>query len=258
MTDIEPALQAHSRVVDAVSALLRRIRSEAPIPHLTWTVGELGAHLLGSVRDYERAACEDCDVWTDLRDGDAENARQIQRTQERDTSTIAARLESAVVSLHDVWRCADGPVRWSGGLRLPVDVVLGIHLADMLVHGWDLARAARTSWRIDRADAVLALHAVARVAPHFVAPAAERFSGVYEVRLRGNHRLIFAFEKGTLRTDDVGIEHIDCRLSADPATFLLTSYGRVRVWRAATTGKIRAAGRKPWLALRFKSLLVSP
>ena len=50
----------------------------------------------------------------------------------------------------------------------------------------------------------------------------------------------------------------DCVITADPVAFLLVGYGRVgqsgRIWR----GKLRAGGRRPWLALRFSSLLIRP
>jgi hypothetical protein len=102
------------------------------------------------------------------------------------------------------------------------------------------------------------LRAIGAIAPHFVAPEAQGFSGAYEIRLRGDGRVVFAFDDGTLRIDPADDQRIDCRLSADPAVFLLASYGRIPVWRTALTGAVIASGRKPWLAFRFKSLLSSP
>lgn len=258
VTDLDAVLQAHERVTAAFAAAIRTAPGETRVPHLAWTVGQLGAHVLAGIRAYEQAAREGGNVWSSLSEGDAENARLLERTPEREPGVIADLLEPAARSLHQAWRSADSVVHWSGGLTLPVDVVAGVQLADVLVHGWDLTRVTRTPWKISSGDAILAIRAVAVIAPHFVAPAAQDVSAVYEIRLRGDGRLVFAFDDGALSVDVGDQRRVDCRVHADPATFLLTSYGRLPVWRAAMSGGLIASGRKPWLALRFKSLLVSP
>ncbi len=50
----------------------------------------------------------------------------------------------------------------------------------------------------------------------------------------------------------------DCVITADPAAFLLVGYGRVRQRSQILRGKLRAGGRRPWLALRFSSMLIHP
>ena len=50
----------------------------------------------------------------------------------------------------------------------------------------------------------------------------------------------------------------DCTISADPEAFLLVGYGRSSQWGPILRGKIFASGRKPWLGLKFNSLLVKP
>jgi hypothetical protein len=48
----------------------------------------------------------------------------------------------------------------------------------------------------------------------------------------------------------------DCRLSADPVAFLLAGSNRQSQWKTLLTGKMVAFGRKPWLALNFKTVFV--
>ena len=43
-------------------------------------------------------------------------------------------------------------------------------------------------------------------------------------------------------------------MSSDPQTFLLAGIGVVSQLRAAMSGKLRAGGRKPWLAFAFPRL----
>ena len=51
---------------------------------------------------------------------------------------------------------------------------------------------------------------------------------------------------------------VDCHLSVDPAAFLLVAWDRMSQWHAIPRGQLLAWGRRPWLGLRFRSLLRSP
>jgi uncharacterized protein (TIGR03083 family) len=258
MPGLEQTIAAHHRATKAFADLLRTVPGDKPIPGLEWTAGELGAHVLRAAAVYERAAVEGVDVWPDLTQGAVTNAEELTKIPDRDSTVIADKLATAFAPVYDAWRRADGPIHWAGGLMLPVEVVAGLQLGDVSVHGWDLARAAKAKWDIPREEAVLCLDAALSIAPHFLAPGAAGFTGTYDVRLRGDGRHVLAFDNGALRVDPADAPRADCRLSADPATFLLASYGRVPVWRTAVTGAVMAMGRKPWLAFRFKSLLRSP
>ena len=50
----------------------------------------------------------------------------------------------------------------------------------------------------------------------------------------------------------------DCTITADPVEFLLLGYGRIPQWSPVIRGKLRPGGRKPWLAMKFGTLLSSP
>lgn len=53
-------------------------------------------------------------------------------------------------------------------------------------------------------------------------------------------------------------EKADCVITADPVAFLQLAYGRIPPWRPVIGGKMFASGRKPWLAVKFGTLLSSP
>jgi hypothetical protein len=132
-------------------------------------------------------------------------------------------------------------------------------LGDVLVHGWDLSRVTKHNWTISRADALRAIEGVAEVAPHFVdAGNARDLRGTYCIRLRGGGTYAFEFDRGTLTVSGDAAGRVDCRISAEPRTFLLTTFGRVTPFRAAATGGVFAYGRRPWLAFRLVSLLRNP
>jgi hypothetical protein len=47
---------------------------------------------------------------------------------------------------------------------------------------------------------------------------------------------------------------VNCRIAFDPVAFVLT--GRVPRWKSVLTGRVRASGRRPWLASRLPRLLI--
>jgi hypothetical protein len=97
------------------------------------------------------------------------------------------------------------------------------------------------------------------ILPRFVDEAnAKDFTGTYELRLRGGPSVMVAFDRGKVTTGPKNDHKADCVVNADPAAFLLVGYGRASQWGPIMRGKLLAGGRKPWLALRFSSLLVNP
>lgn len=90
--------------------------------------------------------------------------------------------------------------------------------------------------------------------------AAQGLSADYELRFGPGHRYRLVVDGASVTVSSAGDARgrADCVITADPVAFLLVGYGRVGHWRPALRGTLRAGGRKPWLALRFSSLLVSP
>lgn len=82
--------------------------------------------------------------------------------------------------------------------------------------------------------------------------AARNSRGSFSLRVRGAEPLVFSVADGQLELDSNG--RADCTMSTDPQTFLQVGIGVVSQVRAAMTGKLRAGGRKPWLALAFPRL----
>jgi hypothetical protein len=138
--------------------------------------------------------------------------------------------------------------------------MLNVVLADLLIHRWDLERASyrKADWILEPATAHLAAAAPMRVAEHFLTPAGEAAEITYELRIRGGSTYRLDFHGGTVAVEEQGAPDADCRLSATPQGFLLVGYGRRSVARAIVRGSLMASGRRPWLGLRFPSLVRNP
>ena len=61
-----------------------------------------------------------------------------------------------------------------------------------------------------------------------------------------------------LRGKGIAGQLAQCRISADPGTYMLVTYGRSGAVIPVLTGKITASGRRPWLGLKLPLLFRNP
>jgi hypothetical protein len=133
------------------------------------------------------------------------------------------------------------------------------------MHGYDIAHAAGRKWRIELIHAAMVVQQffvpVVQTADPRTFVNAEQAAGLqatYELHLRGGGRLNWVFEDGSLRVEEPSVLRIDCYISADPAAFFMVFWNRQSQWNAIAKGQLVAWGRKPWLGLKFRSLMRSP
>jgi hypothetical protein len=256
-----PALaEAHERAVTRFADLVSSMPAEPhSVPGLEWNTIEVAAHELSVLRGYQRAATTGEPLWQSPTAGPAENQRLLDQTLERTPAELTGALASAGQAMRESLETADGLVPAFGSVECTPDVILGVNLGDVLVHGLDLSRALGRKWVLDAADAIAVLDAVVEILPAFVdTNAASGLTATYAVTLRNGPSFGFMFDNGELTIERNRPAHADCRVLASPVGLLLTSYGRVPVWRTAITGQVLAYGRKPWLAFRFTGLFLAP
>jgi hypothetical protein len=236
-----------------VAAELRALpRADQPLFRVTWTGAELGAHLVTLPGRYARLAGRPTPPPASLA---IENERELVAVPDRDPALLADRLGPEVRRLLDVLGPdGDRPVHYftvphtAAGLG-------GILLAELLVHGLDLADAQRHPWPIRRDQAVAGLRGVLPAAVLLTDPEAARTAtGTYHVRIRGGDDWTVVVRDGRAAVRRARPERADLHLSADPVVFLLAAYGVVGPVRAALTGGLLAWGRRPWLAPRVGRL----
>ena len=83
-------------------------------------------------------------------------------------------------------------------------------------------------------------------------------TAAYAIQVRGGPEFVARFRDGDLIIEPADSRPVDCHILADPVAFLLVSYGRIGQWGPMLQGKLLAWGWKPWLGLKFKSLLRNP
>jgi uncharacterized protein (TIGR03083 family) len=218
-----------------------------------WRVRDVGAHLTG-IRAYAAMLRGTPSPATSI-DGISDwNAGSVAAASDHDVAAILDDIRDGFEEFVDEARRhpADEVVGWHGGLSMPVSTLCALLAGEAYIHGWDVARALDRPWRMDPDDMRTLFRGLLPVLPHYVDPdIPPSFTATFDVRLRGDADAgaAFVFDHGALQVRPSGDQRADCRISADPAAFILITYGRSGVIAPALRGRIVATGRKPWLGL---------
>jgi uncharacterized protein (TIGR03083 family) len=257
--------QARGALVDSAGRTADLIRSipdsSIRIPSSEWTAGEAAAHLVVVMGWFSEWAAGGRSLTENLDELGSVNARAIAAIPERDGVRLADRLLANVEHFLDVSAGlpADFKIAWHEGYPLSLGSLVWVGVGEMVVHGYDIAKAVRKPWPIDRQIACQIMNGAGECWPLFVHRKNVRgVTASYEISMRGGPKQVFRFVDGRLTVEPPSSTPVDCRISADPVAFLLVGFGRVSQWPQIARGKIVAWGRKPWLGIKFRSLLRKP
>lgn len=215
---------------------------------MRWTNAEIAAHMLASVTEAEKA------VRGQPSEYDAEpsvelDERMVASVAERDPVVLARSLRERSTS----FVATVSGLEATAPLRAPrgtVGVLTALLALDHHLHGGQVAETSGEGWTREVADLHGALSAVVPYA--FDADAARGFRGSYALRLRGVAPVTYSIDDGRLTMGGTG--RADCTLTSDVPTFLRLGIGVLSQPGAVLTGRMRAGGRKPWLAGKVNRL----
>jgi Mycothiol maleylpyruvate isomerase N-terminal domain len=245
----------------------------ARVPGLTWTAAETAAHLVADLREHTAilagthhapgTAGGPGDGRNAAERGAATNRAQLGAFTERDLGVLAGLTEQAAAAFNTALAARPGrePVVTANGVPMAPATLASVLLGEQLIHGLDLARSAGRPWPITRSDALRVIPGIMAIAGDYLDPdAAHGLHVTYELRFGPRERYRFVVDGPTSTASPAEGTHgrPDCVITADPVAFLLLGYGRAGQWSQILRGKLRAGGRRPWLAQRFSSLLTRP
>lgn len=245
-------LAAVEKTAFRASLLLRSATNPQQNAIGTWSVAETANHLAHCYPSFIEAFGGTFDVAPE--DVDPHNAETLAKDPERDLDVLADRIEEGAPEYLEVAGSFDENelIDFFTGMRVPASAITATLLGEVLVHGYDIANAEGLPWRIEPAHAILTQEGLIPVMVHFVDEAAATgLDAGFEVRLRGGPTTYWYFKDGRLTIESSPVVPVDCRISADPVTFLLMSYNRIGPTRPLLTGKLRISGRRPWLATKL-------
>jgi hypothetical protein len=264
-TEGHELLAAISNATERFIGVARQVRSPARLLHdSTWTATDLVVHVAAGLDGYTRYLEGDTTPFADISDlagGSltASNAGLLADAAEHDIAVLVERMSARArdLSATAATLSLDAPASFHGR-PAPLRCLLASTLAEILLHGRDLATSIGAPRSISKREATLVLDNIAPLFPILVNPDTTRaLVASICVRLRGGRAIPLRFDRATL-TLDGDIERFDATVSADPVAFLLVAYGRRSQWSEIARGHLVAWGRRPWLALRLTSYLVNP
>jgi uncharacterized protein (TIGR03083 family) len=267
------ARDALSRAADRWADLLRSLpNTRATIPGSRWTVGDAAAHVVMDVRTEALVAAGEAVAWAEgatsapgTPRGAAElNARAVTAEAERDSRALADMLVTAVGDFlaASAQLASDHPMPsqyFQGQMTLDLAGVTAAELGEVLMHGYDIAKATGRPWPVAADDARLALRAALRLTSAYINPGTARgHTGGYDLRIRGGPRVVIRFTDGRASLEQPGEAPVDCHILAAPVALLFVLYGRIPQWGPTAKGQLLTWGRRPWRALSFKQLFLNP
>ena len=136
--DLEPAAR---RMADLVAGVPDELL-DAPTPNPEYTLGDLVEHVGGAASAFTGAAAKDLgDATSQGPSGDASRLSDDWRT----------RIPRDLAALADAWRDPDAwtGMTKAGGVDLPGEVAGLVALDELVIHGWDIARATGQAYEVD-------------------------------------------------------------------------------------------------------------
>nr|MDQ3757242.1 hypothetical protein [Actinomycetota bacterium] len=237
------AQDALGDVLARFTTLLRRVPESSRSAIGEWTVADVACHV-SHVVDIDITALEGGplpEVEPTPAGAAAWNTSTLSGDPERDLAVLADRIDARGAALPDRSPAATA-CDWIFGVRLAPSAVACHLLAEVLLHGHDIARATGAPWPIQPAHAALAIVGagvpIINACPdlwvrHPVDPKAR---ARVELRLRPDHRLTLALDQ-RLRAELSPTGRPDAYLATSADQALLIFFGRRSPWRVAATGR---------------------
>lgn len=258
------ARDAVADVLPRFTALLRRTAASPGAAIGEWSVADVACHLSHAI-EVDTAATSGRrvpEVEPTPTGTAAWNASMLRADRQRDLEALADRIDARGKGFLDLSPCAD-TVDWLGGARLAPTTIACHLLAELLLHGHDVARATRQRWRIQPEHAAVAI--VGGGVPTINAcpdlflrrPVDPRTRIRVELRLIGHHRFTLVLDNG-LRIELPPTGPVDAHLATHADQALLIFFGRRNPLRVAATGRAWVWGRRPQALLSLLGAMTSP
>jgi uncharacterized protein (TIGR03083 family) len=131
-----------------------------------WTASEVAAHLVIIGRSLDQYLSGDTTPVVHVSTLNADNVRRVATTTERDVGVLMSELQSATdrFLMTTEPMSADAEMPWQG-VTATVGYIHGVWLGELLIHGWDVARAARRRLPISRDEAAMIVEGAAMNSP---------------------------------------------------------------------------------------------
>jgi hypothetical protein len=217
--------------IDLTGRVLQRLEEVSPeeaaavVPGLTWTVAECAAHLLSLFRRMTGDARRSPDPAGVARLNalaNAEIGRDLEAIRGEIESLLGAICELALVLPHD------RRFEFHAGRRVTYGQYVALLVAELVVHGDDIARATGRGWPVSAADIRPVWRLAVPVLGGWLRPSADVVTESWALLLPDRPPVVLEIDRGVLRVGGTPGRDPDHMLAVpDPVAFTLAfPYGR--------------------------------
>ncbi len=258
--ELETAILAAAKQISA--NINPGAKTSTLIHNSKWTVGDSAAHLVISQRLFKNVLLGKKSPYGDGRfDAFAEvNDKFLKEFKERDGLKLAALIiKETNFFIKEVNLLPDSYLLDTHFGRMELVDGMRYCLCHLLMHGSDIARALYKPVPVNPT-------CVSLILPFFKKGMSERYdkkavstlNARVDINVKGVSRFAIICRQGKVKIENEIPKSVDCHISVDPITFFLVSTGVVSLWKPLLKGKILVWGRKPWLALKLKTIFPNP
>jgi uncharacterized protein (TIGR03083 family) len=243
----------------AFGVMLRRIPDGSMHAIGAWSIAETASHVARCPAYFLAALRGELEHPEELDKIPEANAAALAADAERDLRVLADRHDAGEAELIAYARSLENDALCEpfADVKVPFSSALCVELGEVLVHGYDVARASRSRWTIEPHAAAMTVEGLVPLLPSVVDPVRSLGKQLRcELTVRHGPTVELELRGGVMSVDGPVERPLDCRISADPVAFLLLVYGRIALWRALVTGRMTAWGRRPWRAVSLKTALM--
>jgi uncharacterized protein (TIGR03083 family) len=223
-----------------------------PVRGLTWSVGEVAAHLAAVAQDYRMHVEGGPGYPVPVARRSEVIEAGLARISERDPRQLVVRIRDDLDAIADAVSkgTSDAVSRWYAEAQITLPLLGAIVVGEVLVHGWDIAHSTGGITTLDPDASRFALLATVAITPLFVTARGATADATLEFRIRGHETVTLRLANGTATTTPGGNDRPDLWFAGEPAPFLLWYHARTGQLRPFLNRSIRFGGRRPWLMLR--------
>jgi hypothetical protein len=264
-------------VGDRITELVLAAPDTAAMATADWTIMDTVAHLTAMAWNYTARVVSDdhplpvpgteqhMATTTVDNINDGLNVAMFDGYPERRPHEVLARLDTSIKEILALTADAD-PARtvlWLGNSRIPLAGVLAHFLNEMLIHGRDIARAARIPWDVSQEHTALFfdqfLVEIARNVGDVLEDGRPPRPGRIAVEFRSAYTspVTIALQDGAVSVEEPDRDN-DVRVYFQPTALDLVLFHRLSKPRAVMTGSLRVWGRSPWLIMPFLAKIRLP
>ncbi|MFD6563178.1 maleylpyruvate isomerase family mycothiol-dependent enzyme [Micromonospora profundi] len=192
------------------------------------------------------------------------NTHVLAHFRERDPTILLARLNAAVDGLLATTADPQSTVSWLGNARVTVGGLFAHLTNELLVHGWDIARALRRPWPMPDEHAALywdlfmfdMLRDTYGVLLNTELPMPRHH---VSVQFRSPHTTTTTLTLGDRRVWIAPTDGpFDARVTFRPARFNLMMFGRISIAQAVLRRDVVIGGPRPWRLPAFLRVVHMP